>query len=173
MTVDPFAPVNDTASNSGDPFADPSRGSFPKVGELLHKLLVMTPVKVEQVPDKNNPGKMQDRWSIDTTVIHEDGSFDTYDSMYWSQKSIAEAARKAQKEGRPLLGTLHVFPVMASKSRFANEAELLADEDIQRWISRGVGNPPTQVAWALEPANSEERTKAIKWWNENVNPFGK
>lgn len=169
--IDPFAPA--AANVSDDPFSDPSRGSYPKVGELLHKLLVMLPVKMELVPDKNNPGKMTERWSIDTTVISEDGTAETYDSMYWSQTGIALAAAKAKKDGRPVLGTLHLFPVLATKKNYSTETELLQDEDIQRWIARGAGLPPMPVAWALEPATDAQRKLAINWWNQNKSPFGK
>lgn len=172
MTVDPFAPANDTASAGSDPFLDPSRGSFPKIGELIHKLLVMVPVEVTQTT-KPNSNELQDRWSINTTVINEDGTHETYDEMFWSQTSIAAAAKKAFREKRPMLGTLHLFPVLNSKKKFANEDELLADEDVARWISRGgTGLPPTPVAWALEAATPAQRKLALDWWNTNMNPFG-
>jgi hypothetical protein len=172
MTVDPFAPSNDAASTGGDPFLDPTRGNFPKVGELLHKVLVMVPVEVTQTT-KPNSNELQDRWSINTTVIHEDGTSETYDEMFWSQTGIANAAKKAFREKRPILGTLHLFPVLNTKKRYQTEEQLLQDEDVARWVSRGgTGLPPTPVAWGLEQVTPEQRKLALAWWNENMNPFG-
>lgn len=171
MTVDPFASAAATATD--DPFINPTRGgNFPKVGELLHKLLVMVPVEVTKVPDKNDPSKLKDRWSINTTVIEEDGTVDTYEEMFWNQTSICKAAAKAFREKRPMLGTLHIFPVHATLKKYTSEAELLQDEAIKFWLSRNEGLPPTPVAWALEPATDSQRKVAIAWWNENMNPFG-
>ena len=171
MTVDPFAPA--AANVSTDPFIDPTRGgNFPKLGELLHKLLVMIPVEVTQVVDKNDSSKMRDRWSINTTVIETDGTAETFDEMFWSQTSICKAAAKAFREKRPMLGTLHIFPVHATLKKYANETELLADEAIKFWLKRGEGLPPTPVAWALEAATPAQRAIALAWWNENMNPFG-
>jgi hypothetical protein len=171
MTVDPFAPA--AANVSNDPFLDPTRGgNFPKVGELLHKLLVMVPVEVTQTT-KPNSNELQDRWSINTTVISEDGTAETYDEMFWSQTSIVKAAAKAFREKRPMLGTLHLFPVLNTKKKYQNETELLADEDIARWVNRGgTGLPPMPVAWALEAATPAQRELALAWWNANMNPFG-
>lgn len=173
---DPFspqAPANQAGgTDDDDTFTTPGGGSYPKVGELLHKLLILVPVKVEPVPDRNNPGKMQERWSADTTVIETDGRAETFDSMYWSHKSIASALVKAQRDRKPVLGTLHLFPVLASKKHYANEPELLASEDIQRWLAKGTGLPPTPVAWALEPATPDELKLALAWWRANKNPFG-
>lgn len=169
--IDPFS-ATAAGIDDDDIFGDPKRSSYPAIGSLLHKLLIMTPVKMEMVPDNNNPGKMQERWSIDTVVIHEDGSADEYDAMYWSHKSIALAAAKAQKDRRPMLGTLHLFPVQATKKTLPTEDLLLADEDIQRWLARGKGLPPTPVAWALEPATPDQKKVAIAWWKANRNPFG-
>jgi len=171
MTVDPFAPEASSA-NSADPFLDPTRGNFPKIGQLIHKLLIMIPTEVTQTT-KPNSNELQDRWSINTTVLEADGTFETYDDMFWSQTGIANAAKKAFREKRPMRGTLHLYPVLNSKKRFQNEAELLADEDVARWISRGgTGLPPTPVAWGLEPATPEQAKLAIEWWNANMNPFG-
>lgn len=171
--IDPFDPNAGADADDDETFGTPTRGAYPKVGELLHKLLILIPVKVEQVPDQNNAGKLQERWSIDTIVVDPDGTAVEYDSMYWSHKSIAAAAAKAMKDKRPMLGTLHLFPVMATKKRYATETELLTDQDIVRWIERGSGLPPTPVAWALEPATVAEKAVALKWWRENKNPFGK
>lgn len=173
-TQDPFAAG--PADDDENPFGTPTRGSFPKPGTLLHKLLIMNPVKIEQVADRNNPGKMKDRATVDTVALdpktgEEIGS---YDAMYWSQGPIVKAARAALKSGRPTLGTLHVFPVLKTLDRYKTETELLGDEDIQRWLARGSGLPPMAVAWALEPATSEELALALKWWKARpaANPFG-
>jgi hypothetical protein len=168
-TVDPFT---QTAPPTTNPFINPTRGgNFPKPGELLHKLLIMAPTGVDKVPDRNDPSKTRDRWSINTTVLEEDGSFETYEDMFWSQAPIARAASKAFREKRPMLGTLHIFPVQNTLKKYTTEPELLADESIKFWLSRNEGLPPTAVAWALEPANPQELERAIAWWNENMNPF--
>ena len=140
---------------------------------MLHKVLVMVPVEVTQTT-KPNSNELQDRWSINTTVINEDGTSETYDEMFWSQTGIASAAKKAFREKRPILGVLHLFPVLSTKKKYQNEDQLLQDEDVARWIARGgTGLPPTPVAWGLEQVNAEQRKLALDWWNNNMNPFGK
>lgn len=168
-TVDPFAP---TTMPTTSPFINPTRaGKFPKPSELLHKLLIMAPTGVDKVPDQNDKSKLRDRWSINTTVLEEDGSAETFEDMFWSQAPIARAAAKAFREKSPMLGTLHIFPVQGTLKKYATEQELLADESIKFWLSRGEGLPPTAVAWALEPATPQELDRAIAWWNQNMNPF--
>lgn len=169
--VDPFAAA--AANVSDDPFRDPSGGgNFPKPAELLHKLLIMVPVSSSIQQRDGQPPK--ERWDIDTTVLHEDGTFDTYDKMWWEQTAIASEAAKAFRGKYPLRGTLHLVPAQASKKKFANEEELLADEAIQFWLGRGgAGMPPTQVAWVLQAATPEQAKLTIAWWNEHMNPFGK
>ena len=170
MSTDPFAANTATAD---DPFGEVSRGGkFPKPAELLGKLMIMSPVKVEQV-QRPNSKDMQDRWSVDTYVFNEDGTVDEYESMYWSQTSIADAMRKAKKTGKPVVGTLHLVPAQSSKKNYADEAALLQDEGIQFWLKRGgSGLPPTPVAWVLEPATAEQRAKAATWYLAQRNPFG-
>lgn len=172
MTVDPFAQA--AAEIDDNPFSDPTRGGdYPKLGELLHKLLILVPVLFEKdVPNKET-GEKKDRWSLDTIVISSDGSAETYDSMYWSQKGIMTAAHKAHKNGRPVLGTLHMFPVMGTEKKLPTEEALLGDDAIKSWLARGEGMPPYKIAWGLEPATDAQKALAIKWWNDNKTPFGK
>lgn len=169
MTTDPFAQTG--TATADDPFGDPTRGKYPKVAELLHKLLVLRPVKVEQV-QRPNSKDMQDRWSVDTYVFEEDGTVTEYDAMYWSQTGIASAMAKAAKSGKPVIGTLHLFPAQNTKKTYSTEDQLLQDEAVKFWLGRGgVGLPPTPVAWGLEPATPEQRQRAATWWMAQQNPF--
>lgn len=169
MTTDPFAQAASGVEN--DPFGDPVRGEYPKVSTLLGKLLIMTPVLFEKDVVNKETGAKQDRWSVDTVVIDTDGTAESYASMYWSQKAIVTAMNAAQRNGKPMLGTLHMFPVLGTEKTHPTEADLLADEDIQRWIKRGSGQPPMKVAWALEAATPAQRALAMDWWTKNKSPF--
>lgn len=167
--VDPFAQA--ASGIEHDPFSDPIRGEFPRVSALLHKLLILTPVLFEKDVVNKETGTKQDRWSVDTVVIDTDGSAESYASMYWSQKSIVNAMHSATRNGKPVLATLHMFPVLGTEKTHPTEAALLADEDIQRWLARGSGQPPMKVAWGLEAATPAQRTLAMDWWTRNKAPF--
>lgn len=172
MTTDPFAATGTTATED-DPFGTVERSRFPKPGALIGKLLVMSPVKVEKVPGKQ--GGLVDRWSVDTLVVNEDGTYEAYDAMYWSQKGIATAMSKAAQNRRPVAATLHLYPAQDTTKKYTTEDQLLADEAIQFWLGRGgAGMPPMSVAWGLEQATDEEKPRAIKAyqaWQASKNPF--
>jgi len=168
---DPFGSATDTVEPKApsvpdaDPFGQPTQGAWPKVPELLGKLLVLKPVSMDRV-QKPNSTELQDRWKVDTWVFNDDGTVTKYAEMYWSQISVAKAMTTAVENGKPILGTLHLVPVKATKKQFDTEDALLGWEEIQRWLARnGVGTPPTPVAWVLNPATDEESAKAIAYWN--------
>jgi hypothetical protein len=174
MTQDPFA-ATAVDTEEENPFGSPERSAFPRPAELLYKLLVMTPVKFDKTVKPGSKNEMQDRAHVDVVVLHDDGSVDEYEAMYWSQVTIVNAMRKAAKSGRPTLATLHIVPVQKTRDRYPDEEALLRDEDIQRWLGRGGGGlPPLQIAWVLEPATPEQTARALKWWNARpvATPFG-
>ncbi len=170
ITADPFS---GPATTTDDPFGTPSGagGGYPRVAELIGRLLILEPVKMEI---KNGDYGPQERWEADTTVFDADGSANTYTRMFWSQKPIAEELRKAQKGGRPVLGVLTCVPAQDGKKKYSTSEELLADPMMKLWVEGGGhGRAPVGMAWVLKPASDAQKARAITWWNTErlVSPF--
>lgn len=107
--VDPFA------APSGDPFAQPASGggTFPKAGELIGELVMLSPTKIEQQQKYRAPaGEMQDRLTATTVVLTGERAGQSYDEMWWTNSSIVKAGRAAMSKGqRMILGRLRRFPI--------------------------------------------------------------
>lgn len=93
------APKNTTEPD--DPFSTSRRGAYPKPEDLDGSLLLLTPIKVENIPNrpeyvaKGAPERV-DRASVDTVVFGPDG-VEEYDEMFWSQAAIVNACKKELK----------------------------------------------------------------------------
>lgn len=163
QAVDPFAQadgsvsINPNVGPAGDPFGQPAGGGdFPKPLELNGALLLLTPVKVEVVPDKfaKDAGATTKRLSADTVVLTGLRKGESFDAMYWSQKPIVAAAESAQRKGVPsILGTLRRVPIGQAKkdgnySTPDGGTDYAAFEAaIEAWR---MGDAPIQFAWILE-----------------------
>jgi len=171
--IDPFAQADGSTSinpNAADPFGQPSGGGdYLKPLDLLGALILLTPVKFEQVPAyQGKPGEMVTRLSADTVVLTGDHAGRDFDAMFWSQKPIVAAAEKAKREGIPaLLGTLRRVPIGADKKGGAYDTHEKFEAQLE--IA-----PRTQYAWVLEKFTAEDAqiARAYLASKQPVSPFG-
>lgn len=179
--IDPFAQADGSQSAYPstflDPFGQPSGGGgdYPKAAELRGCLLLISPVKFEQVQAyQAAPGVMATRLSADTVVLTGDRAGEEFDEMFWSQKPIVKAAEKAQREGvASILGTLQRVPIGADAKSGKYDTYEKFEAYIDAWHPRLGGQPP-QFAWVLAKFTPEERQIALDYLAKKnpVSPFG-
>ena len=158
QAVDPFAQsdgsvsINPNAGTADDPFAQPTGGGeYPKPINLLGALLLITPVKIEEVADKfsDKAGATVKRLSADTTVLTGDRAGETFSEMFWSQKPIVAAAETAMRNGvSAILGTLRRVPIGQDKKENKYPTLEAFEEALENW--RPSMGAPIRSAWVLE-----------------------
>lgn len=160
QAVDPFAQADGTAPTppvtapAGDPFNQPGGGGdYLKPANLRGALLLISPVKIEQVPAyRDNSGKMVDRLSADTVVLTGEHAGTEFDAMYWSQKPIIKAAAKAMRDNVPsILGTLQRVPIGEDKKsgKYSTPEGIdyaAFEAAMEAWRK---GDPEIEYAWVL------------------------
>lgn len=146
-------------------------GTYPKLEEFDGKLICIEPEIIEQV-DKpahfgGKPGEMQDRLTADVTVFEDDGSWETYSSMYLSQKALVNAGRKHLKPGakRFILGRVAKVPSQIGKAqagKFDSTEKIEAGlAEFFRKNGKGVEKP--NFAWGLNNHTEEDKSTALKY----------
>lgn len=160
MASDPFAQNEGNEFDAEDPFGQPAGGgNYPKAEELNGCLIMLTPVKVEEVQKyRGKPGEMSERLSADTFVIDGERAGEEFDSMYWSQLPIVNAAKSAQRKGvKAILGRLRRFPI--SEDVKNGKFERGDWEAIEAAIAKGGKNVP-QFAWVLDKYTEDDAKAA-------------
>lgn len=164
QAVDPFAQsdgsisTNPNATPAGDPFDQPTGGGeYPKPINLLGALLLISPVKIDEVADKfsDKPGATVKRLSADTVVLTGDRAGESFSEMFWSQKPIVAAAETAMRNGvSAILGTLRRVPIGQDKKE--NKYPTLEDFEtaLENW--RPSMGAPIRSAWILERFTEED-----------------
>jgi hypothetical protein len=176
---DPFAQASNGAGNGkpeGDPFGQPATGgNFPKLADLWGCLIMITPRKIEEVPDNFNKGQTTNRLTADVLVI--DGPpvelvtsnglpepSDTYSKfigrnfprMWINSGPIVKAADVALDEGtKAILGRLWRFPVSDDKDKYEDRWEL--ERALNNWRP---GQAQIRSAWSLERYTDEDAALA-------------
>ena len=163
-----------------DLFSGGGGGSYPKVEELEGKLVLLKPSKLEQVPKPRQfggqPGEMQDRLTSDCVVFEDDGTYEVFDDMYFSQVGIVNPGKKALKPGaKPyVLGRVTMFPTADQKKAGVDTTEKLkaARDEWRDAISKGKkGVQEPRYAWGLGDFSDDDVAVAMKYVNE-TSPLG-
>src|SRR5690348_9840514 len=109
-----------------DPWSSPAviPSAFPSVQGLHGRLVLLTPRKVETVPDTNNPGKFKDRMMVDVLVVDGAGPIPVFKQRqhtgqylegtdfpgtYMSQSRIVNQLREALATGGKVLGRVGLY----------------------------------------------------------------
>lgn len=164
---DPFANASNAEGNgqpAKDPFGQPaSGGGFPKVGDLFGHLLMITPIKVEEVPDFQDKTKTREQLTATVAVI--DGPPEpyadpenpspwvgrTFPNMWLNNKTLVSAGQAALADGTPaILGRLWRFPTSADvkEGKYSDRHDLEAKmaEETAAWRP---GQKPLDHRYAL------------------------
>jgi hypothetical protein len=177
---DPFAaPSTEEAKAAGgpakDPFGQPATGgNFPKLADLWGCLLMITPRKIEEVPDNFNKGQTTNRLTADVLVVdgppadvlaeHEmamPGGVErfvtkNYPRMWINSGPIVKAANVALEDGTPsILGRLWRFPVSDDRDKYEDRWEL--EHALLNWRP---GQAQIRSAWSLEGYTEDDAVKA-------------
>lgn len=151
-------------------------GNYPKLDDLEHKLILLKPSKVESVQKPARfgakPGEMQDRATADVVVFEDDGSYETYDDMYFSQKGIVNACKKALKPGaKPfILGRVSKVPSSIGKDQgFTTVEEIYAGFEAWRdAVSKNKkGVPEPNFSWGLLDFDDKDAETAMAYVAKN------
>lgn len=108
-----------------DPFADPAPTSQrPTIASLRGRLVMLTPRKIETVASNMNPGQMEDRATVDVTVVDglgpvpqmknnvPTGQFldgPDFTGMWISSTRVVDQMRPFVGTGRAVLGTIETW----------------------------------------------------------------
>lgn len=138
-------------------------GVYPKMNDLEGKLVLLRPSVEERVPGYQGKGTQQ-RITADTVVFEDDGSFEVFDDMYWSQAGVVPSCRKALKPGSLpyVLGRLQMFPAKTSKDAGIDTPEKLG-EALAAWAKKGGKGEKPQFFWGLDAFTDEDAAHARKY----------
>jgi hypothetical protein len=161
--------ANDLFGNGG------GGGAYPKLHELEGKLVLLRPSKVEVVPKParfgGKPGETQDRATADCVVFEDDGSYEVFDDMYFSQAGIVPACKKALKPGaKPfVLGRVSKVPSKIGKDQGFDTVEKIYEGEAA-WrdavAKNKKGVPEPSYAWGLLDYSDEDVAMAMKYVND-------
>jgi len=162
-----------------DLFGSGGSGAYPKVDELEGKLVLLKPSKIEQVPKPQQfggkPGELQDRMTSDCVVFEDDGSYEVFDDMYFSQVGFVNPGKRALKPGaKPfVLGRVTMFPTGDQKKAGIDTTEKLkaARQEWMDAISKGKKVQEPRYAWGLGDFSDEDVAVAMQYVNA-TSPLG-
>jgi hypothetical protein len=144
-------------------------GKFPKVEELEGKLVLLKPYVIEQVPKPKDfggkPGEMKDRLTADCIVFNdEDGSYEVYEEMYFSQSSFVSAGRKHLKPGaKPfIIGRIGKVPSKIGKEQGFDTPEKIEAGLAEHFRTKGKA-PKPNFAWGMNDVSRDEMLMAFKY----------
>lgn len=144
-------------------------GKFPKVEELEGKLVLLKPYVIEQVPKPKDfggkPGEMKDRLTADCIVFNdEDGSYEVYEEMYFSQASFVSAGRKHLKPGaKPfIIGRIGKVPSKIGKEQGFDTPEKIEAGLAEHFRTKGKALKPN-FAWGMNDVSRDEMLMAFKY----------
>ncbi len=163
-----------TSTEINDPFgAAKSGGTYPKADELVGKLIMLTPSKVETIPDRFNPGSTTERATADTVVFEDDGTTEKFSDMYWSQGVVVGALKNALKPGeKPMvLGRLVKVATKATREALKIEDTPEAFEAARAdWLKKGGRGTEPKHVWLLAKFSDEDASRARAYLAES-SPF--
>jgi hypothetical protein len=161
-----FAHGDGSGTQAAPPtFAQPTGGGvFPKPVDIVGELVMLTPVKIEQVPGYEGKGFV-DRLTADTVVLTGSRRGE-YPEMWWNQETIVKNAksilRQASQGGQitPILGRLVRFPQKNNRDKYPTPEAIEAA--LANWRP---GQPDVKFAWGLSRFSDEDAQIATAWIN--------
>lgn len=143
-------------------------GSYPKVADLEGKLVLLKPSKIEVIPKPERfnpqPGETQERATADCTVFEDDGTWETYDNMYFSQTGLVNPCKKALKPGaKPfVLGRVGKVPSKPGKLEGFDTTEKIEKALKEHYRTNGKAPKPS-YAWGLNEFSEADGQLALKY----------
>jgi hypothetical protein len=179
QNIDPFAQADGSTSinpNAGDPFSQPSGGgSYLKPVDLFGALILLTPIKIEEVKDNFDKGadpKLVERLTADTVVLDGVHAGKEFDAMWWSNAPIVGSGKAAlERRSGAILGRLFRFPIGEDKKAGKYQTPADIEAALTAWRP---GMPNVRFSWKLAPFNPEDAQVARAYLasKQPVSPFG-
>jgi hypothetical protein len=133
---------------------------------------MLKPSKLETFPKPSRfggkPGETQERITADCIVFEDDGSYEVYDDMYFSQVGIVNPCKRSLKPGaKPfVLGRVSKVPSKQTKDLGMDTVEKVY-AGIEEWrdaVSKNKkGVPEPKFAWGLLDFSDEDVAMAMKY----------
>lgn len=165
-------------TETDDLFGRPSSGTFPKVEELDGKLLLIKPEKIETVPNRfykegGSAPREVDRATADVTVFEDDGTEQTYNSMYLSQTVLLNACRNALKPGSKPMVLGRLAKAATKDTRESLKIGATPEEYTEartKWLKGGGKGAEPKGVWILSDFSDADAARARAYLTK-MDPF--
>lgn len=159
-------------TDSGDLFGGGGgSGIFPKLAELEDKLIMFKATHVGPAPKYKAPGEFVDRATVDLVVFDDDGTWETFEDVWFTQPGIVNPSKKALKPGaRPwVLGRVTMFPMKEMKDKGIDTTDKIKAARAE-WLRKGGKGDEPGYAWGLADFTPAEADLARKYL-DSISPF--
>jgi hypothetical protein len=141
-------------------FVEGSRSNFPKIPDLVGALIMISPIKVEQVPNTFKSGELSARLTADVVVF--DGSHEgDYTNMWLSQAVFIRTAEPILRKnnGQKVLGRLRRVPK-------PEHLEIWPDSEAleKGFTEQGPGKPGpafNSFTWVIDAPTAADKARAL------------
>jgi hypothetical protein len=147
-------------------------GSGLQLDELVGKLILIKPTTVEMADQKAEYGGGQKpRMTADVAVFEDDGSYEEHADVFFWQKVLVDAGKRALRPGaKPfILGRVARVPSgIGKKQGFDTPDKIKAG--LADWLKKGGKGEKPNFAWGLDDYTPEDVATAMTYVNASA-PF--
>lgn len=156
----------------GQPAQGGGAGSFITPSDLVGQLSLITPIKIESVPnDKGKPGEMKDRLTCDVVILTGPNAGREVLNQWLESVAIVGAAETALRQGTPaILGRLARLPMKGCREAYptpeALEAAYATWDNMTKIQQEASGMVEPRHFYKLMPHTDEEAALAMAYLTE-------
>lgn len=130
-----------------DEFEQPASG-YGKVEDLEGALCLITPRKIESVPNRFKPGENQNRATCDVVVLDGPNAGAEHTGMYISQVAMVSRLAGPLSRGGKLLTRVERQPNRQAIKDGLDTIEKV-DEALKKWAAKGGKGAKPQFVWVM------------------------
>ena len=150
----------DLPNDADDEFSQPAGGgSYVKLDDIPGELLLISPIEINEEPDRFNEGRTRDVMTADVIVLTGDNQGE-YNGMKLSQSTIVKTGKAALRKGQKrVLGRLRRFPTSAYKKSSGTATW----QEIEEQLEDPKKARNVKFAWGLDQFSEADATLARQY----------